>query len=119
MRTLKSIFLLYAVLLLASCGNGTSRLSTEEEQLCGGYSESREPTDEEYQLFRSVTDTVQGMAFTPLTLQTQVVAGINYRFYCRFSDGSEKYSPGHCYLTIFKPLPGRGNPSITSVEKTE
>lgn len=86
-------------------------------QLAGGYSEEREPSDEEYQLFRKVTDSMEGMSFTPLSVQTQVVAGINYRFYCRFSDGSEEYSPGHCWLTIYKPLPGQGEPKVTSIEK--
>ena len=92
-------------------------LSHKEEKLCGGYSEVREPDMEEYQFFREVTDKVEGMTFTPLTVQTQVVAGINYKFYCRFSDGSEEYSPGHCYLTIYKPLPGHGEPTVTSIEK--
>ena len=89
----------------------------EDDNLCGGYSGVREPDMDEYQLFREVTDKVEGMTFTPLTVQTQVVAGINYKFYCRFCDGSEEYSPGHCYLTIYKPLPGQGEPVITSIEK--
>ena len=92
-------------------------LAQEDNNLCGGYSEIREPDMDEYQFFRAVTDTINGMTFTPLTVQTQVVAGINYKFYCRFSDGSEEYSPGHCYLTIYKPLPGQGEPTITSIEK--
>lgn len=92
-------------------------LAKPQQPLCGGYSEVREPDMDEYQLFREVTDTVKGMTFTPLTVQTQVVAGINYKFYCRFSDGSEEYSPGHCYLTIYKPLPGQGEPTLTSIEK--
>ena len=94
-------------------------LAGENSQLCGGYSGIREPDMDEYQFFREVTDTVKGMTFTPLTVQTQVVAGINYKFYCRFSDGSEEYSPGHCYLTIYKPLPGQGKPVITSIEKIQ
>ena len=95
----------------------SSLVSNEGRQLCGGYSEVREPDIDEYQLFREVTDKVEGMTFIPLSVQTQVVAGINYKFYCRFSDGSEEYSPGHCYLTIYKPLPGQGEPKITSIEK--
>ncbi|MCQ2143886.1 MAG: hypothetical protein MJY56_07445 [Bacteroidales bacterium] len=90
-----------------------------EQTLCGGYSEVREPTLEEYQFFCETTEGYEGMTFTPLSLQTQVVAGINYRFYCRFSDGSEEFSPGHCFLTIYKPLPGHGEPRITSIEKMQ
>lgn len=91
----------------------------ENAQVCGGYSEVREPSDEEYQLFREVTDKMEGMSFTPLSVQTQVVAGLNYKFYCRFSDGTAENSPGHCYLTIYKPLPGQGEPKVTSMEKVE
>ena len=97
-----------------------SALAHEAEQpLCGGYTGEREPNDEEYQLFREVTDTMEGMTFTPLTVRTQVVAGINYRFYCRFSDGSEENNPSHCWLTIYKPLPGQGEPKVTSIEKVQ
>ena len=87
-----------------------------EETLCGGYSEDREPDEEEYKFFCEVTDAIEGMTFTPLNVQTQVVAGINYKFYCRFCDGTEENSPGHCYLTIFKPLPGQGEPKVISLE---
>ena len=94
-----------------------ARLTQDNDKRCGGYSEVREPDMDEYQFFREVTDTVKGMTFTPLTVQTQVVAGINYKFYCRFSDVTEEDNPGHCYLTIYKPLPGNGKPTITSIEK--
>ena len=82
-------------------------------QLCGGYSEQREPTEEEMELFRSVTGT-EDMVFTPLSVATQVVAGINYRFWCRYQEGE---IGGHCTVIIFKPLPGRGEPSLRSIEK--
>ena len=92
-------------------------LAAKASQPCGGYSEIREPDMDEYQFFREVTDTLKGMSFSPLTVQTQVVAGINYKFYCRYSDVTQENNPGHCYLTIYKPLPGRGDPTITSIEK--
>lgn len=133
MKNIKSLIPIAAVLLLASCGNRQrinkeevinyditttfAGLTHENEILCGGYSEVREPDMDEYQLFREVTDTVKGMTFTPLSVQTQVVAGTNYKFYCRFSDVTEEFNPGHCYLTIYKPLPGKGEPTITSIEK--
>ena len=85
--------------------------------LCGGYTEVREPSVEENQFFHEVADTVKGMTFTPLSVQTQVVAGTNYKFYCRYSDETEENNPGHCYLTIYKPLPGQGEPKVTAIEK--
>ena len=94
-------------------------IAHKDEHKVGGYTDEREPSDEEYQMFREVTETMEGMSFTPLTVQTQVVAGINYRFYCRFSDGSEENNPGHCWLTIYKPLPGQGEPKVTSIEKVQ
>lgn len=95
------------------------------QQLCGGYTAQREPTDEEMEMFRSVTGTGD-LVFTPLSVSTQVVAGTNYRFYCRFedtgdgiqrkdADDSDKY--GYCWITIFKPLPGHGEPKLTSIDK--
>ena len=80
-------------------------------QLCGGYTGQREPTAEEMDLFRAVTDSLD-KTFTPLSVSTQVVAGINYRFWCRYGspDGS-----GHCFVTVYKPLPGRGEARITSI----
>lgn len=134
MKNIKSIILIAAVLILASCGNRQrinkeevinydtttfAGLTHENEILCGGYSEVREPDMDEYQLFREVTDTVKGMTFTPLSVQTQVVAGTNYKFYCRFSDVTDEFNPGHCYLTIYKPLPGQGEPTITSIDKVD
>ena len=95
------------------------------QQICGGYTVQREPTGEEMSMFRSVTGTGDTV-FTPLSVSTQVVAGINYRFYCRYEDTSDgiqrkaaddddKY--GYCWITIYKPLPGRGEPTLTSIEK--
>lgn len=98
----------------------------EPQQLCGGYTGQREITDEEMEMFRSVTWTGD-IVFTPLSVSTQVVSGTNYRFYCRFeytsdgvqrklADGDENY--GYCWVTIFKPLPGQGEPSLMSIDKS-
>ena len=96
----------------------------EPQQLCGGYTQQREPTDEEMEMFKFVTGTGD-IVYTPLSVSTQVVAGTNYRFYCRFedtgdgiqrkdTDDNEKY--GYCWFTIFKPLPGQGVPRIVSID---
>ena len=92
----------------------------EPQQLCGGYTQQREPTDEEMEMFKFVTGTGD-IVYTPLSVSTQVVAGTNYRFYCRFedtgdgiADDNDKY--GYCWLTIFKPLPGQGVPRLVSID---
>lgn len=125
---IRRTFLLAAsALVLAACGGERGRFSdlARPQQLCGGYTGQRELTDEEMEMFRSVTGTGD-LVFTPLSVSTQVVAGTNYRFYCRFedtgdgvqrknADDSDKY--GYCWITVFKPLPGRGEPKLTSIDK--
>ena len=94
------------------------------KQLMGGYTQQRELAEQEMEMFRQVTGS-GNIIYTPLSVSTQVVAGMNYRFYCRFedtvdgvqrkdADDSEKY--GYCWVTIFKPLPGQGEPRLTSIE---
>lgn len=96
------------------------------QQLCGGYTAQREITDGEMEMFRQLVAGGDAVVYTPLSVSTQVVAGINYRFYCRFedtadgirrkgADESDKY--GYCWITVYKPLPGQGEPSVTSIEK--
>lgn len=86
------------------------------QQICGGYTQQREPTDEEVEMFKSVT-ACENTTYTPLSVSTQVVAGTNYRFYCRFTDKDAKC--GCCLITIFKPLPGRGEPTLSSIEEVQ
>jgi len=74
----------------------------QKETLCGGYTEQRELSDEDLSIFRKVMGETP---FTPISVATQVVAGLNYRFWCRYDDGTEN-SPGHCFITIYQPLQG-------------
>lgn len=91
-------------------------------QLAGGYTDNREPTEEEMLLFRQTTDLTpqdqapwpSGTHFTPLSVATQVVAGLNYRFWCRFQ-APDSY--GHCNVVIYRPL--SGEPRVTSFEIVE
>jgi len=82
----------------------------KKEILCGGYTEQHELSDENQSLFRKVMGETP---FTPLSVATQVVAGLNYRFWCRYDDGTEK-SPGHCFITIYQPL--QGEPVISKIQ---
>lgn len=79
-----------------------------ERFMTGAYTGYRELTEEEKDLFR---DTYKGdEKLDPMSVATQVVAGINYRFAC--TDQND----GEYVVTIYKPLPGHGDPSVTSVE---
>lgn len=83
------------------------------QQLVGGFTAQREPTEEEVAMFKTATG-VGEMTFTPLSVSTQVVAGTNYKFWCRYQD---KDDSGHCWVVIFKPLPGQGEPKVSSIKK--
>lgn len=139
----KVLLLAASVLTLSGCG---SRISDEQvmegrdnsrtdvqfeqvsdtvrQQLCGGYTVQREFTEDELAMFTSATSSCEA-ALTPLSVSTQVVAGTNYRFYCRFEgaldslrDGTldEGGNSGHCWVTIFRPLPGQGEPKLVSIK---
>lgn len=72
------------------------------EMLCGGYTQQHELSEEDLVVFRNV---LGDGSFTPLSVATQVVAGLNYRFWCRYDDKSAD-SPGHCFITIYRSLQG-------------
>ncbi len=79
------------------------------EQLVGAYGEYHKVSKEETDLFLS---TYKGdIELTPKKVSTQVVAGMNYSFWCQDKAG-KNYE-----VIIFQPLPGQGNPEVTSVEK--
>ncbi len=110
-----------SILGLPSCSNtcksqsadGNSELTQEnagqtviqEEPKCGAYTQQRDLTPEELDLFRN---TMKDDAYTPYSVATQVVAGINYRFCCKGPDGD-------VVVTIFKPL--NDAPRVTEISK--
>lgn len=82
--------------------------------LCGGWSEQRKPTEEELAIFSSATDNNPDLK--PLMVSTQVVAGINYKFFCSFEPAVRSgQKPDRCQVVIFKPL--EGNPELISYEE--
>ena len=102
---------------LPSCGNNKSLIDNElqEKHLCGGYTEQREPSEDEMTLFRQATAGID-TTFTPLSVATQVVAGLNYKFWCRFEDSVHGLS-GHCWTVIYKDL--QGNATLTGITVEE
>lgn len=88
---------------------------TQKEMICGGYTKQRELTADEMAMFRSVTGT-GSTVYTPLSVATQVVAGTNFKFWCRFEDKASDKS-GHCWIVIYQPL--QGDPELTSIETAE
>lgn len=96
----------------------------EKEQLYGGYTSMRQPSDEEVAMLKKATDDDGMIIYTPIYVSTQVVAGTNYKFWCiwddlgadlkDFKEPTKAY--GYCWVTIFKPLPGQGEPRMTTIE---
>ncbi|WP_295053617.1 flavodoxin [uncultured Fibrobacter sp.] len=86
-----------------------------EEMLMGGYSEPRPLTAEDSAVFAAATKDYAYLGLKPLSVSTQVVAGMNYLFVCEmkaFGGPAEQAN-----VKIFKPLPGRGEPEMIVVEK--
>lgn len=86
-----------------------------DEMLMGGYSEQRPLTAEDSAVFAAATKDYAYLNLTPLSVSTQVVAGMNYLFLCEM-----KAFGGAAVQTnvkVFKPLPGRGDPELIVVEK--
>lgn len=110
-----------AVALLAvacgSCnnaGNGNAETEEQEQMLCGGFTDQREITAEEMEMFKTVTGEGD-LVLTPLSVSTQVVAGLNYKFWCRYEDPAT--GSGHCWVKIYRPL--QGDPTLTSITKED
>ena len=123
---MKQIILLLALAAIASCApktnspaadssdtQATEAVAGQEQTLLGGYTEQREPTEEELDIFRHVTGESE-MTLNPLSVSTQVVAGLNYKFWCRYEDSAHDAS-GHCWVIIYRDL--QGNATLTSIEK--
>lgn len=101
--------------------NNTQNPDDTPVAMTGAYGEQRELTSSDMEMFRTaVTAYDSTVYYTPLSVSTQVVAGTNYKFWCRVENlsksNTEQDNPGHCWVIIFKPLPGRGEPAVTSVQ---
>ena len=118
---MKILNFILPLVLIASCASQNDTPAdvtaddTVNEQLCGGYTDQREPSDNEMALFRQVTAS-QSTSYTPLSVSTQVVAGLNYKFWCRYEDSASGES-GHCWVLIYKDL--QGNATLTGVTKEQ
>lgn len=80
------------------------------EQMVGAYSEPREIAPEELEMFKKATADLSELQLVPQNVATQVVAGINYKFFC---DCKEGYNLSRCDVIVYKPL--SGEPSVTKI----
>ncbi len=81
---------------------------SKSDALVGAYGKGNKVTAEERAVFSQAMN--GDTFFTPEKVRKQVVAGVNYEFFCVDEDGKP-----HTIL-IFKPLPGRGEPRVVSID---
>lgn len=105
------VLLVLSLTLLASCGRGG-------DTTVGGYTDPRRPTPEERALFAEAVASIDDTVYKPLNVATQVVAGTNYRFVCRARENRRRGKRFDAVIVIYKPLPGQGEPRITSIERS-
>lgn len=88
-------------------------MNNPSQNMVGAFSESRELTDEDLEVFNKATADYAYLNLKPISVSTQVVAGLNYLFTCSSNgpDGQEST----CQVLIFKPL--NGEPCLKSVER--
>lgn len=90
------------------------RAGTDEKNFVGAYGESRQPTEEDLAVFAEATKDYGYLKLTPMSVSTQIMAGTNYMFTCNMKAFGEELT---AMVKIFKPLPGRGNAQLISVDK--
>jgi hypothetical protein len=75
-----------------------------ELPVVGGYTQERDLTAEEAELFAVATAALTGVSYEPLQVATQVVAGTNYKFYCKATNVVPDAEERYVYVTIFVSL---------------
>ena len=111
-----------AAAVLAACGGpapktGKPEESREKTAMVGGYTEPRQPDAKELELFRQVTADLTGVEYTPESVATQVVAGLNYRFVCKAQTVAPDTSAYRAEVIVYQPLPGQGEARITGIKR--
>lgn len=109
-RFLSAILITILLLTAFQC---PSAEDNDEQYNCGAYTEQRAITDEEMELFNGVIAALDSATeYTPISVSTQVVAGINYKFLCDYDD--KMGTTGNCFVIIFQPL--QGEPELSEIK---
>lgn len=91
--------------------------SRRKEQMTGAYTNQRPLSDEEKELFKTATAKLLGVKYTPESVAVQIVAGTNYRFICTAQTVTREPRTYKAEVTVFKPLPGRGEAHVTDIKE--
>lgn len=74
-------------------------------------------SSEEMDVFKAAMGGLVGVSYTPLCVSTQVVAGMNYRFFCNAIGIYPNATDYGAMVNIYQPL--EGQPHITSIQRCE
>jgi len=85
---------------------------TNNQPMVGGWSTYHNLTPQDQQVFNEAMKGFVGVKYTPNTVSTQVVAGMNYRFKCTASMPPSDVV-WEAMVEIFQPL--EGTPYITGI----
>lgn len=94
-------------------------VTNDATNACGGWTTSRELTEEDMKVFNEAMEGFVGVGYTPLSVQSQVVKGTNYRFLCEATTVTLKPQTSKAIVTVYKPLPGEGKAHITAITSIE
>lgn len=89
-------------------------VGSEKKMMTGAYSDQRPLDENALKAFHAAVDgKYDYLHLTPISVSSQVVAGINYMFTCTQKMGEEDVN--QVTVKIFAPLPGRGEPELVEV----
>lgn len=92
--------------------------NVDGEALAGGWTKAEDPTvtDELSIMFNEALEGLTGALYTPLALlETQVVAGTNYKFLCSGKTVTATPSYKNVLVSIYKPINGE-KPELLNIE---
>ncbi|WP_237322383.1 hypothetical protein [Vibrio sp. vnigr-6D03] len=83
----------------------------------GGWSNFRKLNLEDKAVFNSALEGFVGVNYEPMEVQSQVVAGVNYRYLCKANLIDEPTLHYFSWVSMFAPLDGK--PYITNIQRIE
>lgn len=88
-------------------------VSTAEVKAVGGWSSFGVVTEADYEVFTKAMHNIIGVDYTPLEVSTQVVNGVNYRFYCDSKIPMPGATSQKAMVHIYQPIDGK--PVVTRI----